>query len=203
MPVGVVLAGGRGRRLGGGKATVPLAGRPLLAYPLAALRAVLDEVAVVAKRDTALPPLPPAVPVWFEPDAPSHPLAGVVEALRRAEGHAVVVAACDLALLDAGLVTRLAEAPAGGAPVVVPRAGGRLQPLCARYEPAALATLEGFRPSVRVTAAVAALAPAVLDVADATPFFNVNAPADLERASALLSRRSRSSCARAGRSRAR
>jgi len=56
-PVGVVLAGGAGRRIGGDKATVELAGRPLLLYPLAAVRAVLRDVAVVAKRVTALPPL--------------------------------------------------------------------------------------------------------------------------------------------------
>ncbi len=187
-PLGAVLAGGRGHRLGGDKALASLAGRPLLAYPLDALRAVLDDVAVVAKRGTALPVLPAAVAVWREPDAPAHPLAGIVEALRRAEGRPVVVVAGDLPLLDPALVARLAGADAGGAPAVVPRVDGRLQPLCARYEPAALAALEGFEPAARVTEVVAALAPALLEVADATPFFNVNAPADLERAAELLRR---------------
>ena len=191
-PVGVVLAGGRGRRLGGDKAVAVLAGRPLLAYPLAALRAVLDDVAVVAKRRTALPALEGDVAVWREPDAPSHPLAGVVEALRRADGRAVLVAAVDLALLEPGLVRRLARAPAGAAPAVVPRAGGRLQPLCARYEPAALAALEGFDHVARVVDVVAALRPAVVEIADARPFFNVNAPEDLERAAALTRRPGRS-----------
>jgi molybdopterin-guanine dinucleotide biosynthesis protein A len=73
----------------------------------------------------------------------------------------------------------------------------------ARYEPAALATLAPFDPAARVTDLVAALGPAVLDVDDERPFFNVNAPGDVERAAALLSRRSRSSSAPAGRTRAR
>jgi molybdenum cofactor guanylyltransferase len=186
--VGVVLAGGRGRRLGGDKAVVELAGRPLLSYPLAALRAVLAEVAVVAKRATRLPALDDDVAVWREPDEPAHPLVGVLEALRRSSGRAVLVVAADLALLDAGLVRRLAEAPARGAPAVVPRAGGRLHPLCARYEPSALGRLEGFAAGARVTDVVGALGPAVLELGDERALFNVNTPADLERAEALLRR---------------
>src|SRR5439155_15648809 len=55
-PIGVVLAGGGGRRLGGaGKAGVELAGRPLLAWVLEALTGALDEVAVAAQPSTSLP----------------------------------------------------------------------------------------------------------------------------------------------------
>ena len=36
-PIGVVLAGGSGRRIGGSKAIVKLRGQPLITYPLAAL----------------------------------------------------------------------------------------------------------------------------------------------------------------------
>jgi len=55
----VVLAGGRDSRLGGeGKATVEVAGRPLLAYVLEAMTS-------------------PPVALWTEPDEPRHPLAGL------------------------------------------------------------------------------------------------------------------------------
>ena len=87
-PVGVVLAGGAGRRMGGAKPGTPLAGRPLIAYPLTALRAVLAPVAVVAKSDSVLPVLGAGVELWREPDEPRHPLAGILEALRRADGRA-------------------------------------------------------------------------------------------------------------------
>jgi molybdopterin-guanine dinucleotide biosynthesis protein A len=182
--VGVVLAGGAGRRMGGAKALAELGGRPLLHRPLAALGEVAGEVAVVAKRDTALPPLPAGVEAWPEPDEPRHPMTGIVHALRRAGGRAVLVVALDLPLVGAGLLRRIAGAPAGGAPAVVPRADGRLQPLCARYEPAALAALEGFEPAARVTDLVLALDPLVLDVADARAFLNVNTAEDLARAAA-------------------
>ena len=184
-PVGVVLAGGAGRRLGGAKPGALLAGRPLIAYPIAALSSVLAEVAVVAKRGTLLPALPAAVVVWHEPEAPQHPLAGITEALRRADGRAVVVLACDMPLVSAALVSDLVSADADGAPALVARCDGRLQPLCARYEPQALALLEGFDPDGRAIQQVEALEPATLDV-DPELLRNVNDAAQLAAAEALL-----------------
>jgi molybdopterin-guanine dinucleotide biosynthesis protein A len=186
-PVGVVLAGGAGSRVGGDKAALPVAGRPLVSWPLAALRAVLSEVAVVAKEATALPPVGYGVLVWREPDEPRHPLAGVVEALRRAGGRPVVVLACDLPLVTPALVRALAEGDAGGAPALVARAEGRLQPLCARYDPAALALLEGFDGSGRVVTQIEALGPAVLEV-EAALLRNVNTPQDAAAVTQSLGR---------------
>jgi molybdopterin-guanine dinucleotide biosynthesis protein A len=186
-PVGVVLAGGRGRRLGGDKAIVELDGRPLAHYPVRALREVCDQVVVVAKRDSLLPPLSGLADVWVEPDAPRHPLAGVVHALRLATGRAVLVVAVDLVLVDAATLRRLLDAdPDGGAAAVVARADGRLQPLCALYRPAALPALSRFAPDARAVAVVAALGPVVVDLPDATVLLNVNAPEDVLQASALL-----------------
>src|SRR3954463_162362 len=143
-PVGVVLAGGLGRRLGGDKAIVELEGRPLALYPLEALHEVCDQVAVVAKRDTLLPPLGGLAQLWIEPDTPRHPLTGVVHALRLAAGRAILVVAVDLPLIDAATLRAIAATDPGGAVAVVPRVHGRLQPLCALYTPRALAGLDVF-----------------------------------------------------------
>lgn len=197
-PIGVVLAGGSGRRIGGGKAVVELRGTPLVHYPLRALQAVLAEVVVVAKQGSALPPLP-GVPIWIEPAQPRHPLAGIVHALEGAGATAeldglareILVSAGDLPFLDPELVERLAHADAQGAAAVVPRAGGRLQPLLARYAPAAYASLEAALradPLPSLTDAVAALGPRVIDVDDVRPFFNVNVPEDLLTAAGLFDR---------------
>jgi molybdenum cofactor guanylyltransferase len=184
--MGIVLAGGVGRRIGGDKATVELDGRPLLLYPLAAMRAAFDEVAVVAKPETLLPALDPDVPVWREADEHHHPLVGVIYALRCAGKRPVVVVAADMPFVSRALVTALARERAHGAPAVVPRAAGKLQPLCARYDPPALAALAGFDPAARAQDVVAMLRPRVLDWPDEEPFFKVNAPEDLLQASALL-----------------
>jgi len=197
-PIGVVLAGGLGRRIGGSKAIVELRGTPLVCYPLRALQAVLAEVVVVAKQGTALPPLP-GVPIWIEPAQPRHPLAGIVHALEGAgaaagiEGMAreILVSAADLPFLGPDLVEQLAHADALGAPAVVPFAGGRLQPLLARYAPSAYAPLAAALsrdPLPSLTDAVAALGPRVLELGDEQPFFNVNLPEDLLTAAGLLDR---------------
>jgi len=197
-PIGVVLAGGLGRRIGGGKAVVELHGTPLIRYPLRALQAVLAEVVVVAKQRTPLPPLP-GVPIWIEPPEPRHPLAGIVHALEGAgaalgiDGAAreILVSAGDLPFLGPELVERLAQADAGGAPAVVPRAAGRLQPLLARYGPdahPALAAALREDPPPSVTEAVAALEPRIIELDDEQSFFNVNAPEDLLTAAGLLDR---------------
>jgi molybdenum cofactor guanylyltransferase len=187
--IGVVLAGGAGRRIGGDKAIVELDGRPLLHYPIATLRAALGDVAVVAKRDTALPPIDPGVAIWLEPDEPRHPLAGVVHALRRARRGPVVVVAGDMPLLSIAVVGALARERARGAPAVVPRAGGQLQPLCARYEPSALARLSHFDSGAPAGAVVASLAPRIVDWPDERSFFNVKRPEDLLQASVLIGQR--------------
>jgi molybdopterin-guanine dinucleotide biosynthesis protein A len=181
-----VLAGGAGRRLGGAKAVVELGGRPLLAYAVEALTAVLDDVVIVAKADSELPSLP-GVPVWAEPDEVRHPALGIAHALAIADGRPVLVCAGDQPFVPPALVRLLAGTDLGEAHAVVPRHAGELQPLLALYAPAALEPLRAALDApLRET--VAALEPRLLEVDDPRPFFNVNRPEDLLHAAALLDR---------------
>jgi molybdopterin-guanine dinucleotide biosynthesis protein A len=170
-----VLAGGRGRRMGAPKALAELGGAPLIERPLAAAAAAGLEAVVVAKAGTALPALD--VPVWREPDEPTHPLLGIVTALDRA-AQPIVAVACDMPFVTAGTLSRLAAGPESA---VV--AAGRLEPFPARYEPAALAHLRAALArgdSLRAT--LAALDPAALELADAREVASINTPAELAAA---------------------
>ncbi len=188
-PVGVILAGGVGRRIGGSKARVELCGRPLISYPLAALQAVLSEVVVLIKPDTELPALP-GVTVWVESAEPQHPLVGITEALALAEGRAVVVCALDLPFVTPALISSIAAADPGSASAVIAADGDQIQPLLGCYEPAARSLLgEAFDRPVRD--AVAALGPRLLQVDDPQLLFNVNSPDDLLQAAATLDRLTR------------
>jgi molybdopterin-guanine dinucleotide biosynthesis protein A len=188
-PVGVVLAGGLGRRLGGDKAIVELEGRALVLYPLEALHEVCDDVAVVAKRETLLPPLAGVADLWIEPDQPRHPLAGVAHALHLAAGRAVLAVAVDLPCIDGPTLRMIAETDPGAAVVVAPRVHGRLQPLCALYTPSALPGLTAFDAEARATDIIEALGVREVDVADPDAFLNVNRPEDLIQAAVCLSGR--------------
>lgn len=187
--LGVVLAGGAGSRMGGGKAGVELHGQPLIAYPLAAIAEAGLQAIVCAKPGDELPAV--EAPVLREPEQPCHPLCGIVAALRAGEGRPVVVVACDLPFVAAGLIRLLADAPE---PLVVPTREGRPQPLLARYEPSLLpdleAALEFEEPLART---VEVLAPRLIGEEELAPFddprrllFNVNDPADLRQAEALF-----------------
>lgn len=183
-PLGVLLAGGAARRMGGDKLRASLGGRPVALWALDALREVCDEVVVAAKAGTALPALPAGTVRLDEPDEPRHPLAGVVAALGHAgPGRPVVAVAADLPLVPAPLLRALLVAPAEHAVAV---AGDRVQPLCARLGPAALgplrAALAAGEPATR---AVLGLQPALVE-AEAAWLVNVNTSEDLAAAEALL-----------------
>jgi len=187
QPVGVVLAGGLGQRMGGAKAMVELAGRPLICYPLEALGAAFDDVAVLAKADTELPSLPGAT-IWVEPQLHHHPLVGISQALALAGGRPVLVCAVDLPFVTPELVGRLAAKDPGGAPAVVASRRGAIQPLLGCYQPSSLELL-GPALDRPLRELVAAIEPRSLEVHDPDALFNINTPDDLLRAAATLDRR--------------
>jgi molybdopterin-guanine dinucleotide biosynthesis protein A len=189
-PIGAVLAGGAGRRIGGGKATVELDGQPLIAYPLAAVRQVVKKVAIVAKADTRLPPLS-GVTVWLEPETPRHPLVGITQALALAGGRPVLVCAGDLPFVTPELIRRLVRADAGRATAVVACCRGSMQPLLGRYQPRALDLLAGpaRAASGPLMDTIAALDPVLVEADDPEELFDVDTPDDLLQAAAMLDRR--------------
>lgn len=196
-PVGVLLAGGAGRRLGGDKAGVSLAGRPLAHWALDGLTAVLDEVVVACRLSTELPPLPGVSEAWVEPDGRRGPLSGVVSALHEARGRPILVVGLSVPLVDAEVVEALAAAPGDGSGAVVAQVGDRLEPLVARYEAAALPVLAGMRARTRLEDAVAALGPATVAFgADDDRFLRVARPEDLLQAAAAIDRRRRAGAVR-------
>lgn len=188
LPLGAILAGGRGARLGGAKATAEAYGRPLLAWSLDALREAVDEVVVIAKEATPLPPCD--VPIHRDEPEDFHPRHGIVSALRRAEGRPVVVVPCDMPLVPPALLEVLLDVVEDGAPAAMPRTEGRVHPLCAAYAPGILRDLEAADPDEALTVTLDRLGAVTLSAdAAADRMLNVNTRADLALAEILLSRR--------------
>ena len=107
MGTAIVLAGGAGSRLGRPKAAAALAGRPLIEHVLAAARDGGLEPIVVAKADSALPPLDCRIVI--EPAAPRHPLCGIIAGLEAIEDAGAVVCATDMPFVTGGLLRWLAD----------------------------------------------------------------------------------------------
>lgn len=131
----VVLAGGRSRRMGRPKESLPIAGSTLLGLAVERLMLTTHPVIVIARDpEQALPPLPIECEVAYDTDAGAGPMKALRDALRLQEGHAdaVLVIGCDYPFLDERAIGWLAS-QLGDHDCVVPRAQGRLQPLCAIY----------------------------------------------------------------------
>jgi molybdopterin-guanine dinucleotide biosynthesis protein A len=182
--IGAVLAGGEGSRFGrASKPAALLAGRPLVSYPVEALRAVCDRVAVVCKRSTRLPALEGAER-WDEPDEPQHPLTGFVYALERAVSEPVLVCAADMPFVTADACRTLLAAARGGLAVVA-AADGVLQPTFGVYASAALEVFRAAPPNARLTDTVEQLRP-VRVAFPARLVRSVNTPEELAEAERLL-----------------
>ena len=185
MATAAVLAGGAGSRLGGAKAMALLHGRPLIDHVLAAVRAGGLEPVVLAKADSALPPLD--CRVLLEPDAPRHPLCGIVAALRGLDEPALVVCACDMPFLTGELLAWLASLEE---PLAVARGGGELQPLLGRYAATTLPSLElALAERLPMREAVRRAGARVLAERELEPFgdparlcLSINTPAELAAA---------------------
>ena len=181
--LGVLLAGGRARRLDGRpKAAIEVAGQPLAAYPAGALAAVCDRIAIVAKPGSELPRLP-GVERWDEPEEPRHPVVGIVHALERG-GEAVLVVGADMPYVTPDACASVI-AGGGAAPAAVAVAGGVVQPLFAVYAPAALEPLRAAGADGRLTDMVESLGPGRVALPPAI-VRSVNTPEDLAEAEAEL-----------------
>ncbi|MDB5946289.1 MAG: mobA [Ramlibacter sp.] len=130
---GMVLAGGRGSRMGGvDKGLQNFNGVPLALHTLMRLQPQVGEMMVNANRNLSAYEAFGA-PVW--PDVLADyagPLAGFLTGLERCETPWLVTVPCDTPLFPADLVTRLAQAADAGdceiAMAAAPEEDGRLRP---------------------------------------------------------------------------
>lgn len=140
---GVILAGGRGLRVGGmDKGLIEWRGRPLIEYGLDCLRAQTSTLLISANRNLERYRAY-GVPVLSD-DAPGYPgpLAGMLAAARAADTPWIVCAPCDMPQLPADAVRRLLAAAREQqvcAAYAVCR-GDALYPLCV-FERALIASL--------------------------------------------------------------
>jgi molybdopterin-guanine dinucleotide biosynthesis protein A len=193
---GVILAGGRSRRMGGGdKALCLLAGRPMLAHVIERTGPQVSALALNANGDASrfagfgLPVVADSVTGF------AGPLAGILAGLDWAAAlpgcsHLLSLPA-DAPLLPADLLARLETARrTARADIAVAASGGRAHPVLALW-PLALrealrrALAEGERKIDRFTAAYHVVQ-AEWPAAPVDPFFNANTPEELAEAERLL-----------------
>jgi molybdenum cofactor guanylyltransferase len=196
--VGLLLAGGQSRRMGGGdKALRPLGGTSMLERVIERLRPQVAALVLNANGDAArfanfgLPVVADSVPDF------AGPLAGVLAGLDWSAAHRpdcpfIVSVATDAPFLPTNLVARLAaELEAAEADLACAASAGRahpvfgLWPVRLRDDLRRAVREEGIRKVDEWTARHKLVTVPFLD-APVDPFFNANRPEDLILAAALL-----------------
>ncbi len=139
MRSGIILAGGRSTRFGGGEKSLrAVEGKPMICRVREALLPVVDELIVSVRdegqRDLVFPFLSDGTQTFaYDRLRDIGPLAGVREALKAARGEYVFIAACDMPYVNSRVIDLLFE-KARGHDAAVPKGPGEfLEPLHAVY----------------------------------------------------------------------
>ncbi len=192
---GVLVAGGKSRRMGRDKRFLELGGQALLQRALSALQSLFEEVLVVLAE-----PLPQLTGQGYRVVTDLIPscaaLGGLYTGLSLASHSRVLAVGCDMPFLNPAVIRRLAELGAQ-ADVVIPKLATGLQPMLAVYSKTCLPHLERMARAqqfkVQGLAEVPGLTVKLIpekDFLDVDPqllsFFNINTPADFEFARKLL-----------------
>jgi molybdopterin-guanine dinucleotide biosynthesis protein A len=191
-PAAVLLAGGRGQRMGGGDKPLRLLhGRPLLDHAIARIRPQVGAMVLNANGDPARFAAY-GLPVVADP-LPDHPgpLAGILAGMRwaAARGVADVLSVpTDTPFLPPDLAARLA-AGRGAMPLACAASGGWTHPVIGLWPTALADALEaamraGIRKIDRWTAEHGVVA-VEFSIEPFDPFFNVNTPEELAEAERL------------------
>jgi molybdenum cofactor guanylyltransferase len=199
---GVVLAGGRSRRMGGGdKGLLELAGKPMLRHVIDRLAPQVSTTIINANGDPqrfaafALPVVADTVGGFVGP------LAGVLAGMRWSSVHApaarwIVTAPGDAPLLPLDLVERMLDAVAGREDTIaLAQSGGEMHPVVGLWPIALMQDLEeqlkaGVRKVLNWTdrhgAVAVPFACARFCGLSIDPFFNANTPQELGELRAML-----------------
>lgn len=186
---GVILAGGKSRRMGRNKAILTVRQQSLLDIMIDKMKSIFRYVTLSGSQATAYQT---GLPVLEDIYPDCGPLAGIHAALKQTGGRGVFVIGCDMPLVPAGLIRYICSH--NGADIVVPRLGDYLEPLCALYYKSCLPLIEqalsqgrykitGFFPRAQVKYLTAEEISRFAPPEEA--FFNINTPEDWARFCAI------------------
>ncbi len=187
-----VQAGGRSSRMGRDKALLPLGGMSLIEHVLRRVEGLGEEVLITTNRPDDYGFLGKRMVEDLEPGAGA--LHGLLTALEAARGERILLVGCDMPFVNRNLLEYML-AIATEAEVIIPRRGGRFQPLHAIYAKSCAGpvrqTLEAgekrmisFFPRIQTSI----VEQETLDRYDpeGLSFFNANTPEELAHAEQLL-----------------
>jgi molybdopterin-guanine dinucleotide biosynthesis protein A len=188
---GLVLAGGRSRRMRTDKALIDYHGRPQLAWTYDLVATLCEHTWVSVRADQRDEPARSSFPQIEDVPGLEGPAAGIRAAQAHTPEAAWLVVACDLPFLDRRALAHLVAVrdPAMRATAYVSTFDGLPEPLCAIWEPSSAAPLAAMIASGRncPRKALMGMDTRLVEQLDATSLENANTPEDRERMLARMS----------------
>lgn len=191
---GILLAGGKSRRMGKDKRFLEIGTRTLLERSLDILRSVFQDVMIVIAQGS--PELPSVVPVAHDLVAECGSLGGLYTGLKRAGTSRVFVVACDMPFFDQETVRYFVDLKSE-ADIVMAKLHNGWHPMHALYGRRCLPVMESMMAArdLRIHRLVedSTLRSHIVTAEDlkmidphGRAFFNINTPADLELARSIF-----------------
>ena len=187
-----ILAGGRSSRMGEDKGLVQLNGRPMIQHVIDAVADLGAETFLVSNRPQAYSRFGLRI---AEDDSPGRgSLEGLRTALTAARSDYVLVVGCDMPFIQRPLVEHLVSIKRSFE-ALVPRYGGRLQPMLAVYGVTCLSHINRMldQDQMKLGQVLDGVDSAIVEEdtvrkfdPDGISFRNVNTPEDLQRANRLI-----------------
>ncbi|MBI4317219.1 MAG: molybdenum cofactor guanylyltransferase [Chloroflexi bacterium] len=194
---GIILAGGRSRRLGTDKTVLEIGGRRLIEVVLDIVAAVAHDVIIVTNSPHLFESLPARLTGDVQPG--TGPLGGILSGLLVSDDSHSLVVACDMPFLNLDLLIHMRQC-ADGCDVVMPRLASYFEPLHAIYSKACIEPIQSLLADNNFKiidlldqARVRYLDEPEIDRFDPErmTFFNINTREDLEKARREFARRSK------------
>jgi len=188
---GVILAGGRARRMGGrDKGLLDLSGRPLISHVIASLGMQVGPLVINANRNLAEYRKFGYPVVKDATEGFDGPLAGIASCMALAETELMVCVPCDSPFIAGDLVDRLYHSlETGQADISMAHNGERTQPVFSMLKTSLISSLQEYleRGGRKIDSWFSEHRLAVADFSDRPDtFMNINTPDDIASASALL-----------------
>ena len=196
----IILAGGRGARMGQAKATLRFGEVTLIERTVFELRRAFDDIVVVAAPESEAIELPAldAATIVHDENAYQGPVGALARGLRAARHELAFACSCDLPMLRCEVASWLLSLLGERDDAVIPQVGERLQPLHAVYRRRCADALDAMlaRGEHRLSALADAVNSGILarivseaEYRGADPgalsCFNINTPEDYARAKIL------------------
>jgi len=191
----IVLAGGKGSRLGRYKASQAIEDKSLLQRVVSSLSFFNSDIIVVIAKGQPPPQFTsyPKLIIVTDIYAAKGPLVGIYTGLLASDSFYNLIVACDMPFLNQALLGYMSKISAGF-DVVIPRLGSLVEPLHAVYSKGCIAAIEQLleQGNLKIDGLLSLIKVRYVEAEEIDrfdpehlSFFNVNTEADLEMAGEL------------------